>query len=179
MERRKLKSRELRQSRRGGFSLIEVIVVVILIAILATLVIPMMGTDDSAARGAALMVSSNLEYARSEATRRQASITVTFNTGAGTFTLSDAAGVALTNPGTGQDYIVNLPDEMGKDSLQILSADFGGTTSNSITFTSIGEPVQTGSAIPVGTDGVVIKCGDSQYRVKVKPITGLVTTVSE
>jgi len=155
---------------------------VILLGILATLVIPMMGTDDSAARAAALIVSSNLEYARSEATTQQASITVTFNTGAGTFTLSDALGATLTNPGTGQDYVVNLADEVGKDSLQLLSANFGGTTANSVTFTSIGEPVQAGSSNPVlngTTNGVVIKCGDAQYRVRVKPITGIVNTAHE
>lgn len=68
-----------------GFSLVEAMVVVSVIAILATLAVPAFGEfiDRQRLKGAAETLQIDLQFARSEAVRRNAFTTVTFATGEG------------------------------------------------------------------------------------------------
>jgi Tfp pilus assembly protein FimT len=163
----------------GSFTLLEVFIVCILLAIIAALVIPFaMQNDKMVALSAARAVVADMGYARDEACRRQAAITVRFDVTAETYQLTDSAGL-ITNPSSLADYTVNLPDLIGSGSLDIQSVNFGGG-SNGVTFTATGVPVQADdNNVPVAADsGVVVRQGDYNYKVSVAPVTGKIRIAS-
>ncbi len=161
--------------RHGAFTLIELIVVIVIMGVLAAIVIPQaVNTQRSTAQAAAVMVSQDLEYAKSVAQKIQSPVTVTFNASTGHYTLEDGSGL-LTHPATKGSYDVDISGLLGDTELNIVSANFG-SGNVSVTFTSLGEPVQGGTSLPVANDSaVIVNCGDFSYTISVSPIIGKIT----
>jgi len=167
------------KSRSPGFTLIHIIVTIVLLAIIAAVVvINVTATGDVKAKAAARVVLSDLQYAQSEANRRQEAITVTFYPAEERYTLSDSTGQVLVNPKTNGNYEVSLPQDIGDSELDLLTVDFGSGT-EAVTFTSVGEPVQGGSTQPISSNStIVVRHGDYTYTVKIIPVTGKISVVS-
>lgn len=157
-----------------AFTLIEMIFVIVLAGIVAGVALSMMGDSDATtARAGAQIVLQDLEFAQSEAIARRSPITVAFNVGAGTYTISDGGG-PITNPITKQDYVVNLSQESGGGGASISNAVFGG--GSSVSFNATGEPVLPGGDTPISSgDGVTVSCGNSSHSVVITPVIGKMT----
>ena len=157
----------------------QLIEVMALLAIIAAIVIiNATATDDVKAKAAARVILLDLQYAQSEANRRQDAITVTFYPDEEKYTLSDSTGQILVNPKTKENYEIILPQDIGDSELDLLTVDFGGGAA-AVTFTSLGEPVQGGSTQPISSNStIVVRHGDYTYTVKIVPVTGKVSVVS-
>lgn len=150
----------------------EVLIVVMVLAITGAIIIPMMSqTKELVARSGAKLVLGDLEYAQSEAIRRQTGITVAFNTDDESYAVSSSEGI-LTHPVSRRSYEVSLPEVLGESTLDIYSANFGnGATS--VTFSAIGEPVQPSTGEPITSSAAVeIRCQGYLYRVSLTPLIG-------
>jgi Tfp pilus assembly protein FimT len=158
----------------GAFTLFELLCVIAVAALVGGVAIAMMGDSDStAALAGARIVLQDLEFAQSEAICRRSTITVEFNVGTGTYTISDASG-PITNPITHQDYVVNLAQESGGGGVQLGSANFGG--GSAVSFNSMGEPVLPGGDTPISSgDGVTVSCGQSSRSILITPVIGRIT----
>lgn len=150
------------------------ILVVIIAALVGGVAIAMMGDSDStAALAGARIVLQDLEFAQSEAICRRSEITVSFDSGSNTYTIS-SGGTPITNPITKQDYVVNLAQESGGGGVGLSSATFGG--GSSVSFSATGEPVIPGTDTPINTgDGVTISCGTAVRTVTITPVIGKIT----
>lgn len=96
-----------RKTHRGGFSLMELIIVVAIMAILATLAVPFMQTYMAQRRlnGAARLVMSDLMNARMTAVSQNRNVQVSFPTAAAAAYTYDATSAALSrNIKTGYGY---------------------------------------------------------------------------
>lgn len=162
-----------KRNKSPAFTLFELICVIVVTAIVAGVGIAMMGASDStAALAGAQIVLQDLEYAQSEAIARRSEITVAFDVGAGTYTISDGSGI-ITNPITKRDYVVNLSEESGTGGVSISGVSFGGT---SVSFNSTGEPVLPGTDTPVSSGNyVMVRCGDSSRTITITPVIGKIT----
>jgi prepilin-type N-terminal cleavage/methylation domain-containing protein len=163
--------------RRNAFTLVEVLTVVVLLGVLMAVVLPSAGySDEEKALAAAKKVAADIEYAQSEATNRQASVTISFSAAGETYSLA-SGGTVLTNPADGNSFNINLPDNLRAAGVDISSANFGSGENNS-TFNAYVEPVKSDGAPISSGSGVVIKCGDSTYTVSIAPVTGRVVVVA-
>ncbi|HQP29028.1 MAG: GspH/FimT family pseudopilin [Syntrophales bacterium] len=96
-----------RKIHRGGFSLVELIIVVAIMAILSTLAVPSLQTYMAQRRlnGAARLVMSDLMNARMLAVTQNRNVQVSFPTSAAATYTYDATSAALSrNIQTGFDY---------------------------------------------------------------------------
>jgi len=143
---------------RGGFSLIEVIVILAIMAILAAIATPRYG--QAIARYQVLMsakrVAADLEYAASRAGASSSSLTIVFTPGSNTYQIAGLPG--LRDPSA--DYTVVLTDSPFRSSLT--SVSFGGDTS--VVFNGYGVPDSGGT--------VVVTCGSYQKSVVLNAETG-------
>lgn len=164
----------VQQKHSTAFTLFEMICVIIVAAIVAGVALTMTGDSDStAAMAGAQIVLQDLEFAQSEAICRRSPITVEFNVGAGTYTLSDGAG-PITNPITKQDYVINLAQESGSGGVNLSGANFGG--SSSVSFNSTGEPVIPGTDTPISSENsITVSCGDASHSITITPVIGKIS----
>lgn len=147
-----------------GFTLVELIVVMIILAIAAAMIIPQaVGTSDLRARSAARIVVADLEYAQNHAIVTQTNITVTFDTSANSYRVSNESAT-LTHPITKQEYEVDFDTKRGFGSVSIAAVSFNGGAL--VTFDSLGAPNSGGT--------VDIAAGEHTYRVTVAQVTGRV-----
>jgi Tfp pilus assembly protein FimT len=164
----------LRHKKPTAFTMFEMIFVIAIAAIVAGVAIAMMGdSDTTAALAGAQIVLQDLEFAQSEAIARRSPITVTFNVGEGTYTVSDGAN-PITNPITKGDYVVDLSQAAANGRVNLSSVDFGG--GSAVSFNSFGEPVLPGTDTPISTgDGVLVSCGEATRSILVTPVIGKIT----
>jgi type II secretory pathway pseudopilin PulG len=147
---------------------VEVVAVALVIAIIAAVVVPYLaGANDSAAMAGARMVASDLQYAQDAAIVTQTNVTVTFDVGDESYSLSNQSG-ALIHPITKNVYTIDFATDRDLSGLDIVSA-FGGI--GSVTFDPTGDPSAGGT--------VVLQAGDQTYRVMVDAVTGTVTVTVE
>jgi Tfp pilus assembly protein FimT len=141
-----------------------VVVVVLVVAISAAVVVPYLaGANDSAAMAGARMVASDLQYAQDTAIATQTNVTVAFDVGGESYSLSNQSG-ALIHPITKNVYTIDFATDRDLSGLDIVSA-FGGI--GSVTF----DP----TSAPSGGGTVVLQAGDQTYKVMVDGVTGTVT----
>ncbi len=157
-----------RRCRQFGFTLIEIMVVVMILAIVAAVVIPQaVGTKDLQVMSAARMFATDLQYAQDTAITSQVPITVTIDTNAESYALSNASG-NLEHPITKYEYVVDFMAQKGFESMDIVSVDFGG--GNTIVFDEMGSPDNAGT--------ITLRAGSHVYRVTVAVATGKVTVIA-
>ena len=148
----------------GAFTLAEMIVVIIIMAIAAAIIIPQaVGTSSLQARSAARMVMADLEYAQSEAIFTQLPVTVTFDSGGNSYTISNASG-PLVHPINKKDYVVGFDSQTGLKSVSIAAVGFAGSA---VTFDALGAPDSGGS--------VTVSAKEHSYQIAVAPVSGRVT----
>ncbi len=153
-----------RYSRCGGFTLIELMVVMVIMLIIAAVVIPSVSNTTSLkATSAARILAADIEYAQNVSITYQESVTITFDTSAESYSLSNASG-PLIHPITKATYTVEFGSQTGLEEVNIVSTDFPGGT---ITFNSLGVPDNSGTA--------KIQAGSKAYLISVAPATGKVT----
>ena len=107
--------------RAGGFSLFELLFVIAIIAVVAAMAVPKYGRSVGRYRAecAARRIAADLALARSAARAASAERVVTFNTVAGSYTLSGVRHLDRVQP-----YTVTLGD--APYHAQLYYADFGG-----------------------------------------------------
>ena len=149
----------------SGFTLVELIVVIIILAIAAAIAVPSLsGTASFQATSAARMIAADLEYAQNTAITYQQQVTVAFDTGAETYSLSNQSG-PLIHPMSKSAYTVDFTADIGLDQVDVVSASFSGSAS--VTFDELGTPSNLGS--------VTVRARSHVLRVDVAAATGNVT----
>ncbi len=154
-----------------GFTLMEMLLVLVLIGLLMAITIPMIAdTDGDLAEAGAQMVMRDLEFARSEAIRTQESVNVSFSTTQNTYTLNDGSA-NLTSPFTNTTYPASPADEVGDPRISVHDVQLDG--SDSVTFSSLGEPLDSADGTPMTGDlWIKIRCGTEEVQVDITPLLG-------
>lgn len=145
------------QSKRGAFSLTELVIVLGLIGVVTAMAQPMLMSyvDNERIRALGRRLELDFALARSEAIKKRAPVTVIFDP-SGTF--YDIVGIdnVATVDGIQATYRVNLKD-LGGQSAFVSTADFGGDAS--VAFDALGMP---------DTDGaVMISSGNTSVAMTV------------
>jgi prepilin-type N-terminal cleavage/methylation domain-containing protein len=154
-----------------GFTLMEMLLVLAIMGLIMAITIPLIAdTDGDLAMAGAQMVMRDLEFARSEAIRTQASVTVSFSKANNTYTLNDGTA-NLTSPFTNQVYPASPADEVGDPRITVHDVQLDG--SDSVTFSSLGEPLDSGTGTPMtGDQWIKIRCGEAEVQVDITPLLG-------
>ncbi len=164
----------LRPGVSGGFTLVEVILVVVILAIAAMMAIPF-ATSGTATqlKGAATIIASDLEYAKSMAISRGKQYSVVFDTGTESYQIKDNNDVVINHPiKKGFPYTVNFASDSRLSSVDISIVSFDGT--DSIGFDYLGSP-WNGSASQLNSGIITLSAGGSTMYVNVEPVTGYIT----
>ena len=157
-----------------GFSLVEILVVIVILAIVAAVVIPNIGSGaDSQAIGAARVVKSDLEVARSLAVTTQQPHSLVFSPDRQSYKVvanyaggAYASAVAVAHPVVAKKaFEVNLVSLNGMSGVTVVSASFGGAAY--VTFNAQGDPSAGGI--------VTLRAGATQMQIEVAVLTGTVT----
>ena len=154
-----------------GFTLMEMLLVLVIMGVIMGIAIPMISdTDGDLAMAGAQMVMRDLEFARSEAIRTQSSVTVSFSTANDNYTLNDGTS-NLTSPFTNQVYPASPADEVGDPRITV--HDVALDASDSVTFSSLGEPLDSSDGTPMtGDQWIQIRCGEAEVQVDITPLLG-------
>jgi len=161
--------------RRPGVTLIELMVVIVILMIAAAVVIPNIGTaGDTQTTGAARVLASDLETARSLALKTQRPHTVLFSPTRQSYkVVADYAGTtyastqAIAHPVVvGKAFEVTLAEHNGMGNVQVTGVSFGGDAY--VTFDALGEPSSAGT--------VNLQAGGVQMEVTVAGLTGSIAT---
>jgi len=154
-----------RKDNFAAFTLIELLVVLVILAIAAAIVIPSFsGLGELEVTSAARTIAADLQYAQNMSITFQEPVTVTFDTGDESYTLSNESG-PLIHPMTKSAYTVAFSNQKGFENLDIVSADFAGGAT--VTFDELGAPDNAGA--------VTVQSGRHAYRIDVSAATGKVT----
>jgi prepilin-type N-terminal cleavage/methylation domain-containing protein len=166
------------RARRGGFTLIEILLVVVIIAIAATIAIPMIGsTSGMQIQSAANMIAADLEYAKSMAISRQKNYSVVFNPAGDYYEVHDSNGIIIKNPVTKLDYKVDFRNDSRLNKVVIENATFDPSSDPpTITFDYLGSPYSgSGTSNPLNSGTISIKAGDFTMTISVEPVTGFLS----
>ena len=158
---------KVRSCDSGGFTMVEIIMVVVILAIAAMMAIPMFSSAGSIQVGsAANMLAADLEYAKSTAITEGQDFSVIFDPSGESYRIENRYGVVIKHPvNKGFDYIVDFQDNGSLDKVDMVSADFSG--SSSVTFDYLGS-CDNGGTVNLQADGVSI-------TVSVEPVTGFIS----
>jgi prepilin-type N-terminal cleavage/methylation domain-containing protein len=159
----------------GGFTLAEVILVIVILAIAAMMAIPFaVSGAGTQLKSAAIIIASDLEYAKSMAISRGRNYSVVFNDGAERYQIEDANGAVISHPvKKGFAYVVDFTADSRLDRVEIVSANFGDTTST-VSFDYLGSPYN-GSGDPLNSGVITLSAGGATMTVNVEPVTGYIT----
>ncbi len=168
----------MRNSRQGGFTLVEILMVVVILGIVTAIIVPQVGSrDDLKVASAARMIMADLAYAQSRAISSQRKQYVAF---AGQqYTLQSRANdaddlTAITHPVNPGSYTITL--NIGPlAGVTIAETAFG--TAEMIAFDELGSPLQydpdtdtSGTLISPGT--IRIQSGTRIMTISIEPYTG-------
>lgn len=157
-----------------GFTLAEILLIVVILAIAAMMAIPFASSGTSTQlKSAAIIISSDLEYAKSMAISRGKQYSVVFNTGAESYQIEDANGVISHPVRKGSTYTVNFAADSRLSRVDISSVTFDASNTT-IGFNYLGSPQADGSYL--NSEGeIVLSAGGSTMTVNVEPVTGYIT----
>jgi prepilin-type N-terminal cleavage/methylation domain-containing protein len=165
-----------RAAKRGGFTLIEVLIVVVLLAILSSVLVPAL-TDAASGklRGSALLLAEDIQYVQAEAMNSNQLLRIRFVNSTRYQVEDPDGGVGgstlilrhpqLDYPAHNGAFIVDFSDPGPLNGTTISSVRFGGQSW--LEFGNYGEPTAGGY--------LLLKSGRYQVRITVAPITGMVT----
>jgi type II secretory pathway pseudopilin PulG len=149
-----------------------VIVMLVILSIAAAVIVPKLSNaSDLQVMGAARMLAADLQYAQDTAITTQVPVTVTFNTGAESYQLSNASGL-LKNPITKTDYVVGFRTTPGTENVDVYSVNFNG--GSAVTFDVLGAPGTVAPLSPA-THNIVLQARANVYYIDVASATGRVS----
>src|SRR4030042_1651123 len=125
---------------RGGFTLIEIIIVVVILAIAAVSAIPLMSSGGSVQiRSAANMIAADLEYARSLSISRGQNYSVVFDKNTDSYRIEDQNNNMIPHPvKKGFYYIMNFQNDGRLSKVDITNVNFN--TTQRVRFDCLGSP---------------------------------------
>ena len=157
--------------RRGGYTLIEVLIVVTIIGIAAAVVVPhMLAAGTLGVQAAARIIIADILFAQNDAIAQQRNRRVVFDPANESYSLTDDAGTVLSvnwKGGGVNNYTVDFTTDSRFQGVEIVLANFGGATPTMLEFDALGSPLNGGA--------VEIKFQDQRYRITVASFTGRVT----
>jgi prepilin-type N-terminal cleavage/methylation domain-containing protein len=171
------------KSRRGGFTLIEILCVVIIIGIAAAIVVPEISSrDDLKASAAARTLTADLMYVQNRAVTVQKSHAVVFDVDTGRYTVYQLPGpTVVKHPLDKTDYIREF-GAGGTDGLDVCalgSADFADTSGvvrHALVFDELGAPwvynPTDGTTARLRSGAITLSCGAISRTLRVEPFTG-------
>jgi len=123
-----LNSAEYPSRPAGGFTIIEVLIVVSVLGVMLALGVPAMSTfiGNSSIRTNAEAIANGIQFARTEAIRRNAGVTFVLNPGGATYTVNLASDSSVLN---------QRGAEARADAVVVTPSPAGATT---LTYTSLG-----------------------------------------
>lgn len=159
-----------------GYTLIEVLIVVTIMGLAAAIIVPnMMQGGTLGVQAGARMIIADLLFAQNEAMAQQNTRRVVFDTTTNSYRVekydsSATAWVLEFNPSKGmgnnqQNYEVSFDDDGRFNGIEIVSAEFNGTST--IEFDDTGNPSSGGT--------IQLRFEEHEYEIKVAPFTGRVT----
>ena len=151
---------------RGGFTIIEMMVVLVILGIAAALVVPNIASSASfEVQGAARAVMADLYAAQNGAISDQAERKVIFDVAGDSYSVTDSTDTPIAAPWLGGTYTVAFGPTSSFKGVTITAVDFGGATT--VSFDELGTPDSGGT--------ITIQAGGIQYRITVTAFTGRVT----
>ncbi len=162
---------------RGGFTLIEVLMVLAILGIAVTIVIPMINdTSGMKVTSAARQIASTLMYAQTASISTQEQYQGVFDTSNNSYEVQDSAGNVITDPVVGSPYHIEFPNDRRTRNVSLETANFDGN--NTVWFDRLGAPY--GGAIsdsppPLSTGQIVVRVKDKTMTINVEPVTGRIT----
>ena len=165
----------LNRIRSSGFTLVEIVLVVVILAIAAMMAIPFATSGTSTQlKGAATIIASDLEYAKSMAISRGRKYWVDFDEGAESYSIKDVNGVITSHPiKKGSAYTVNFAADSRLSQVDITNVNFDGT--DTVGFDYLGSPLQGGGSYLISPGEIELSAGGSTMTVNVEPVTGYIT----
>lgn len=169
-----------------AFTLIEVCTVVVILSILAAVVLPGLGNDDSLGVAAASqIVVSDLLYAQNLAIATQSPVSVSFtvsgNGVSGGYAIYNATpfGTPVTNPTTQLPYVVQFGSNAQTASLArstVSAISLAAASDTVLVFDELGRPQSCtagGTAVALGTIGTItLQCGSASSTIRIEAGTG-------
>jgi prepilin-type N-terminal cleavage/methylation domain-containing protein len=163
--------------RLSGFTLIEMVLVVVILAIAAMMAIPFATSGASTQlKGAATIIASDLEYAKSMAISRGKQYSVVFDTSTESYQIKDNNDVVISHPiKKGFTYTVNFAADSRLNRVDISNVNFD--SASTISFDYLGSPYSGsgGGASPLNSGVITLSAGGSTMTVSVEPVTGYIT----
>ena len=168
-------TRTTRRNKRG-YTLIEVLIVVTIMGLAAAIIVPnMMQGGTLGVQAGARMIIADLLFAQNEAMAQQSTRRIVFDTTTNSYRVekydsSATAWVLEFNPSKGmgdnqQNYEVSFDDDGRFNGIEIVSADFNG--SSTLEFDDTGNPSSGGT--------IQLRFEEHEYEITVAPFTGRVT----
>ncbi|HYF13500.1 MAG TPA: prepilin-type N-terminal cleavage/methylation domain-containing protein [Phycisphaerales bacterium] len=162
------------KARRGGYTLVEMLIVVVILGISAAMVIPSMAEASSLrVQGVLRLIVADITTAQSDAIafQSQRAIVFRFNNSPTQYVTAEVSGNAvdattglITRRSFGGDQYGNS---------QITSTTF---TNNTLVFDELGGPVATpGSDTPAPSNSITVTGSGQTWRIHVEAYTGRVT----
>jgi prepilin-type N-terminal cleavage/methylation domain-containing protein len=165
---------------RGGFTLIEILVVVVILGIAAAIVVPAIGSrSDLKATSAARMIMADLIYAQNRSISQQKKHYVRFDKATQTYEVLEQvnpSAVLIKHPVNADNFVVKLGTSGAKPirDVTIDTVAFDGKTI--LVFDELGTPLvydaTTNSDSPMNAGKITLACGTLKLTITIEPFSG-------
>lgn len=172
---------------RGGFTLVEILMVVVILGIASAIIIPQVGTrDDMRVAAAGRTLIADLIFAQNQAITTGRKVYVRFDVAANRYSLCSAVATAgdtlLIHPLTQSSYIQQFgATSRGWEAMKIASADFDGVDALypnefTVAFDEIGSPYvycyDYNATDDLSAGSIVLQAGQFTNTIRISPATG-------